>query len=288
MTDDTQDEGPVFRDKRRIDPETGEARQSPADAQAAAERAAADGAEAQGSTDEATDAGAQAPASAPGPDDLSAEDRALLDGEAQRLAEEAASVEARIAAAEDEVRRLQAEYVNYRNRVERERAADKVSTTASVLSALLPSLDDLDRADQHGDLEGSPLAIVAHGRWAIFPAMVGVCAALFLGGLGLSSVSSVVAPYAVSRPGDSPFQQPQRTGSGGVIAQGLVMLGAVLTALPAGWLTWQAIDGTAIDAMFALWVGAGAGALVLILGIVVGAVVYERRATRLMEFAEAT
>ncbi len=133
-----------------------------------------------------------------------------------------------------------------------------------------------------------PLAIVAHGRWAIFPAMVGVCAALFLGGLGLSSVSSVVAPYAVSRPGDSPFQQPQRTGSGGVIAQGLVMLGAVLTALPAGWLTWQAIDGTAIDAMFALWVGAGAGALVLILGIVVGAVVYERRATRLMEFAEAT
>ncbi len=58
-----------------------------------------------------------------------------------------------------------------------------------------------------------PLAVVAHGRWAIFPAMVGVCAALFLAGLGLSSISSVVAPYAVSRPGDSPFQQPQRTGS---------------------------------------------------------------------------
>ncbi|MFC7431423.1 nucleotide exchange factor GrpE, partial [Agrococcus sp. GCM10030264] len=101
---------------------------------------------------------------APGPtasDDLSEEDRALLDGEAQRLADEAASVQAQIAAAQDEVRRLQAEYVNYRNRVERERAADKVATTASVLSALLPALDDLDRADQHGDLEGSPLAIVA-------------------------------------------------------------------------------------------------------------------------------
>ena len=133
-----------------------------------------------------------------------------------------------------------------------------------------------------------PLAIVAHGRWAVFPAMVGVCAALFLGGLGLSSISSVLAPYAVSRPGDSPFQQPQRTGSGGVVAQGLVMLGAVLTALPAGWLTWQAVGGATIDSVLALWVGVGAGAFVLVVGIGLGAVVYERRATRLMEFAEAT
>lgn len=133
-----------------------------------------------------------------------------------------------------------------------------------------------------------PLAIVAHGRWAVFPAMVGVCAALFLGGLGLSSIASVLAPYAVSRPGDSPFQQPQRTGSGGVVAQGLVMLGAMLTALPAGWLTWQAIGGATIDSVLALWVGVGAGAFVLVVGIGFGAVVYERRATRLMEFAEAT
>ncbi|WP_307452486.1 MULTISPECIES: hypothetical protein [Microbacterium] len=133
-----------------------------------------------------------------------------------------------------------------------------------------------------------PLAIVAHGRWAIFPAMVGVCAALFLGGLGLSSISSVVAPYAVSRPGDSPFQQPQRTGSGGVVAQGLVMLGALLTALPAAWLTWQAIDGDTIDSMLALWVGVGTGGFVLLAGIGLGAVIYESRATRLMEFAEAS
>ncbi len=133
-----------------------------------------------------------------------------------------------------------------------------------------------------------PLAIVAHGRWAVFPAMVGVCAALFLAGLGLSSISSVLAPYAVSRPGDSPFQQPQRTGSGGVMAQGLVMAGAIVTAAPAGWLTWQAIEGKTIDSMFALWIGVGAGAFVLIVGIAIGALLFERRGTRLMEFAEAT
>lgn len=178
MSDDTQDEGPVFRDKRRIDPETGEARQSPADAQAAAEQAAAEQA-----SEQAADAGAEAPAPAAASDDLSAEDRALLEGEAQRLAEEAAGVEAAIAAANDEVRRLQAEYVNYRNRVERERAADKVATTASVLSALLPALDDLDRAEQHGDLEGSPLALVAQKlRGAI-------------GGLGLEAVGVAGEPF---------------------------------------------------------------------------------------------
>ncbi len=105
-----------------------------------------------------------------------------------------------------------------------------------------------------------PLAVVAHGRWAILPAMIGVCAALFLAGLGLSSVSSVLAPYAVSRPGDSPFQQPQRTGSGGVIAQGLVMVGAILAALPSILLTWRAVGGDTIDAMFAMWVGIGAEA----------------------------
>ncbi|MFZ8360683.1 hypothetical protein ACO1LX_20020, partial [Staphylococcus aureus] len=75
-----------------------------------------------------------------------------------------------------------------------------------------------------------PLAIAVHGRWAFAPALVGVCAALFLSGLGLLSIASVAAPYAVSRPGDSPFQQPQRTGSGGVMAQGLVMLGALVAA----------------------------------------------------------
>jgi molecular chaperone GrpE len=189
--EDEHEEGPVFRDKRRIDPETGEARQSPADAQAAAA--------------EAREAAAQA--AAPGPaqgasDDLTAEDRALLEGEAQSLADERAGYEAQIAAGQDEVRRLQAEYVNYRNRVERERAADKAATTASVLSALLPALDDLDRAEQHGDLDGSPLALVAQKLRAS------------IAGLGLESVGVVGEPFdtAVHEAiAQLPSQDPQAT-----------------------------------------------------------------------------
>lgn len=132
-----------------------------------------------------------------------------------------------------------------------------------------------------------PIAIAAHGRWSLLPALVGVCAALFLAGLGLSSVSSVLAPYAVSRPGDSPFQQPQRTGSGGVVAPGGVMAGAVLAAAPAMWFAWQALTTGADDSAAALWSGIGAGVVVLVLGVVIGAALFERRGTALMEFAEA-
>lgn len=133
-----------------------------------------------------------------------------------------------------------------------------------------------------------PLAIAVHGRWAFAPALVGVCAALFLSGLGLSSIASVAAPYAVSRPGDSPFQQPQRTGSGGVMAQGLVMLGALVAAAPAIWLALQAVASDTVDALPALWVGIGVGVAVFAFGIAIGSAVFERRSTRLMEFAEAT
>lgn len=58
----------------------------------------------------------------------------------------------------DDLKRLNAEYTNYRRRSDRERQSVSKSAKASVLSALLPILDDLELAKQHGDLEkGSPL-----------------------------------------------------------------------------------------------------------------------------------
>jgi ABC-2 type transport system permease protein len=132
-----------------------------------------------------------------------------------------------------------------------------------------------------------PVSISLHGRWALLPGMVGVCGALYLTGLGLSSISSVVAPYAVSRPGESPFQQPQRTGAGGAIAQSLVMLGAIALSAPALWWGWLALGGDVEAATMALWGGLAIGVAVLIIGIAVGSAVFERRGGRLMEFAES-
>jgi len=51
--------------------------------------------------------------------------------------------------------------VNFRTRVERDRAANRDAVIAEVIRSLLPALDDLARAEKHGDLEGSPLEIVA-------------------------------------------------------------------------------------------------------------------------------
>ena len=53
-----------------------------------------------------------------------------------------------------DLQRLQAEYSNYRKRVERDRAVASEIAIASVLSELLSTLDDIDRAAQHGELTG--------------------------------------------------------------------------------------------------------------------------------------
>lgn len=132
-----------------------------------------------------------------------------------------------------------------------------------------------------------PVSIVLYDRWALLPALVGVAAALFLSGLGLSSVSSVVAPYPVSQPGDSPFQQPQRSGSSGVVAQALVLLGAIAAAAPALWWSWLAISRDIRYAGYAMWGGLAMGLAVFAVGVAIGAALFRRRGSRLMEFAEA-
>lgn len=133
-----------------------------------------------------------------------------------------------------------------------------------------------------------PVATAFYGRWAVLPAMVGVAASLFLTGLGLSCISSAAAPYAVSRPGDSPFQQPQRMESSGVSAQALVMVGAILLSAPALWLGWLTVTQDVAHADATMWTGLGSGVLVLLLGVGLGAWIFERRGERIMEFAETT
>lgn len=53
-----------------------------------------------------------------------------------------------------DLQRLQAEYQNYRRRVERDRIAVKEIAVASLLTELLPTLDDIGRAREHGELVG--------------------------------------------------------------------------------------------------------------------------------------
>lgn len=82
-----------------------------------------------------------------------------LDEELKNLVEDLGpqSKEAELLA---DLQRLQAEFVNYKARVERDRDVARNAAIAEVLRAILPALDDLSRAEAHGDLEGSPFAAV--------------------------------------------------------------------------------------------------------------------------------
>jgi molecular chaperone GrpE len=72
--------------------------------------------------------------------------------EAATLTDEAASLK-------NDLQRLQAEYSNYRKRVDRDRALAADLATALFLTEFLPVLDDLDRAGQHGELVGGFKAV---------------------------------------------------------------------------------------------------------------------------------
>ncbi|TYB49502.1 nucleotide exchange factor GrpE [Actinomadura chibensis] len=109
-------EGPVIRDKRRIDPETGKVREQAASASSAPE----------------------APAN----------------GGATAADEEVASLKTQLAERLADLQRLKAEYDNYRKRVERDRVAVREQALGQVLTELLPVLDDIGRARDHDELTG--------------------------------------------------------------------------------------------------------------------------------------
>jgi molecular chaperone GrpE len=76
------------------------------------------------------------------------------------LGAELASLRGELDERTNDLQRLSAEFANYRRRVDRDRALVVEQATGNVLTALLPVLDDLDRARDHGDLVG-PFGAVA-------------------------------------------------------------------------------------------------------------------------------
>ncbi len=106
-----------FTDKRRVDPETNEVRQpvSPADG---------------------PDLG----------DELTVDD--ILDAAVS-------DADAKLAELTNDLQRVHAEYANYRRRVDRDRELVRETAVGGVLNELLPMVDDIDRARQHGELEGA-------------------------------------------------------------------------------------------------------------------------------------
>jgi molecular chaperone GrpE len=111
----------VVRDRRKIDPVSGAPREAEPEA-----------------TDEAAAGAGAQPAPA-----------------ADRRSEEIDALRAQLAERTADLQRITAEYANYRKRVDRDRAAVVEGATRTVLTQLLPVLDDIERAREHGDLTGA-------------------------------------------------------------------------------------------------------------------------------------
>jgi molecular chaperone GrpE len=150
--------GPVIHDNRRVDPVTGQVRgkhvaSKPAGTTGAGRPAAAPGAsgpaEAKDTANSANDLEAQEAAEEVLEGTLTEPSAADRPGDRQQ-----ADAEARLAERTADLQRLQAEYANYRKRVDRDRAAVREQAVASALAGLLPVLDAIDQAREHGELSG--------------------------------------------------------------------------------------------------------------------------------------
>jgi molecular chaperone GrpE len=120
---DGEHHGPTVRDRRRIDPDTYQVREPQ-------------------------------PAAAPGSG--AADDAAAP---AEQGESEVSELEAALAERTGDLQRLQAEYVNYKRRVDRDRDVSRKVGIESVLKDLLSVLDDLRSAREHGELTGAFKAV---------------------------------------------------------------------------------------------------------------------------------
>jgi molecular chaperone GrpE len=142
--------GPVIRDNRRIDPVTGQPRRGK---HAASQPAGTTGAGRPGGPGSARHRGEGASAPA---DEASQPEASAAAAPAAPAAEAPAGgqLQSQLAERTADLQRLQAEYANYRKRVDRDRATVREHAVASALSELLPVLDAIGQAREHGELSG--------------------------------------------------------------------------------------------------------------------------------------
>lgn len=87
-----------------------------------------------------------------------AEETPPAEAQAEPVPEEP-TLEEQLAERTADLQRLQAEYVNYKRRVDRDRELVRAQGEAAVLQSLLTVLDDISRAADHGELEGGFKAV---------------------------------------------------------------------------------------------------------------------------------
>lgn len=86
---------------------------------------------------------------------------APVDSEVLALQAELVAAQSEAAERLNDLQRLQAEYVNYRKRVDRDRELARTNTLVDVAENLIAVFDEIELARQHGELDGTPFASIA-------------------------------------------------------------------------------------------------------------------------------
>ena len=135
-------------------------------------------------------------------------------------------------------------------------------------------------------LIGAPISTGISGDGATLPSLIGVSFSLLFAGLGLASVFSARFPYPSVRPGDSPYAQPQASGTGAGLIQSVAFFATIVLSMPALWFALLGLLNPGVRSwpLASLAVGLGLGLVLLALGVAWGGRIFARRAPELLAF----
>ncbi|MCS3427969.1 hypothetical protein [Leucobacter aridicollis] len=130
---------------------------------------------------------------------------------------------------------------------------------------------------------GSSLTVTFMGDWRVLPAVIGMNVGVLLIATGVASVFSALMPYPATRPGDSPFVQPQWSGSGSGTSQTVSMVVALVLSVAPVWISAAAIaDPSFMGNIFALLFGVGFGLIVLLAGVAIGGRIFDKQGPEIL------
>ncbi|WP_241978700.1 hypothetical protein [Cryobacterium sp. TmT2-59] len=132
---------------------------------------------------------------------------------------------------------------------------------------------------------GSAISISVYGDWTALPSVLGVSTCILLTGLGFSSYASARFPYPATKPGDSPFSQPQASDTPAALIQSLTFAGSIALSLPAIACGLLGVFVSPIWHLPALLLGVGVGILTLTLGVWLGSRAFDRRGPEMLASA---
>ncbi|GAB3161334.1 hypothetical protein GCM10027059_11240 [Myceligenerans halotolerans] len=132
------------------------------------------------------------------------------------------------------------------------------------------------------------LTLALSGRWDLTVPLLGISLGTLGLVLGVSSVASAALVYPVPKPGESPLKSPQGAAMATMLAQLLTMLIVMLLSVPLiGLGIWAMASGNLLVGWATLAFGLAEGAALLVVGIRMGARVFDRRAPELLQQVQA-